>query len=420
MLKSKATPSKYFLVFFGLIVILTYFMPMNRTHRVYNDHTMRWQESRYMWHGINAYDIASGLLPPIEGIGALRHDMGYPPWAMVSGILMNFTFLPAETSSQVMQALIFAGLLTAIGLAYIHGKAKGYANVDIVLLAVSILMLQGWYTVWRWLNFGALFGILLCILVILNEEEEHPVIAGLLLSWVFSKPQMAAPFIIVMMFRGKWKTLFVAGAVVVIQFAFACIHTGTSPIRFLGQIGTGLIGRSFIRDTLQILGVSNTVHLSRTLSMLIAMGILVFITINLPKKCDKWVVYAAPAVISQIWTYNQPHDSTIYIIFLFAIFDFLKRQSDGQPTPISWRMIAWAGLISVTVRSNHLGRIFAGIFDIGAGGVNHFIFVSYPYIQILTLIMLLMDCYTYMPDSSDSDITQPLKRNRLKKLLNEV
>ena len=403
-MKIETTLSKYFLLFIALIIILTYFMPANLSPTSYNDHTGRWAESRYMWHGINAYDVASGLIPPIYGIGNIRHNWGYPPWAMAGGILMNFAFLPVETSIRVMQALIFASLLLAVGLAYKHGKSKGYSNIDIALLVVGVLMLHSWYTVWRALNFGAIFGILLCILVILNEDEEHPIIAGLLLAWIFFKPQMAVPFIIVMMFRGKWKTLFVAGSVVVALFAFASIHTGTPPLRFLSQIGGGLGGNTFIRETLQFLGISNTVHLSRTLSMLIGMGILIFITMNLPKKCDKWIVYAAPAVISQIWTYNQPHDSTVHIIFLFAIFDFLRRQANDERIPSSWKIIAWMGIVSVTIRHGQLGRAMAGIFDMDTVRITQFTSISYSYIQILSLFMLLvLACYVNTSESIEEN-----------------
>lgn len=318
---------------FGLCVLLIgnfiigIYGMLQKNSTMPDDFIMRYRESRYLLENINTYDVVLQNIPFENNIGPLWDDVaGYTPWGMAMGIIFNFAFLPENIARIAYGTVhITVMILTFCIISKIFIKQRKYALI-FLLIAIAI---PGWGTAISYLNFGAVFGALLFLSVLIYED--HPIIAGILLGLAATKPQLAMPFYLAYLLKRRYKTLSVAIIIPTFFWGIASILAGINPVSMLLQfsaIGQNVV--SILGGWLIPFGVYFDMNFGGKTFEIFGAIICIFMAFvfwNNLRKTDNtnnnFLFFSIPAILSGMWTYSQEHDRTVLMIYLVALFYIL-------------------------------------------------------------------------------------------------
>lgn len=138
-------------------------------------------------------------------------------------------------------------------------------------------------------NIGGVICFLLILMVFI--VEEHSYMAALLLTIAMMKPQNARPFVIILLLKKKWRTVFATVGLDVMKWLFSAIWTGVNSIRQVLYIS----GRSTdwepyyfwfgILDPLRNLGLNSNVAMVCSMALGVVLLLLLYHAI---KTNAKW------------------------------------------------------------------------------------------------------------------------------------
>lgn len=289
------------------------------------DFSMRWKECGYVLHGINPFDNMDGLVS-LPQYGTISDLGGMVPWEYILGNVFNPGFISFPAAKACFLFLTFV-IISYAGFCGYRILRKNGVDAKWAALAFPIVLLPNyWINSMRWGNQGALLACLAFIFVCI--VDEHPYIAGILLSFMMMKPQIGALFFIVLLLTKKFKTIFTAGGILCAAWGTSAILTQTSPIKMVTQmLDRGLdlndvVVYGLFDFTRYIFSVPTTVALA--LSMLTGITFTVIFTLKLLKKenlsKNSLFLYTPAAIASTFWFYKQPHDLVILIIPLMLCY----------------------------------------------------------------------------------------------------
>lgn len=151
----------------------------------------------------------------IRATFGLTRDPGllfvYPPHALL--LFAPFAALPFLPAVLLWTAANLAGLALATRL-LLGGAPAGGAILAACLSPPAVAMMM-------YGHFGGLLALATTVAVI--EAERRPVLAGLCLAFLSTKPQFACAIGLMLLFAGRWRCLFVGGAA---SLALAAVSVG--------------------------------------------------------------------------------------------------------------------------------------------------------------------------------------------------
>lgn len=335
-----------------------------------DDFTMRYRESRYLADGINPFDVVFGQ-EEVTSIGKLWDVAGYTPWGMVYGILINFIFLP-ERYARICFFAVF--LCFMFGTAYFLYRmiAEYHSKKLSILFVLLTLSIPGWGTGLSWLNFGALFGVMIFLAVMLIEN--HPIWAGLVFGLAAAKPQLALPFYMGLIIKKKYKVVLPAVILPFSAWIIAAVLAGKSMFQLLRQnmevmkIVSGQLGNWITSLTIYFdLDVTNgNVQMTGAVCC-IGLAVYIWHCMLKNKVEDNLDFFSVAAILSGMWTYSQAHDRTVLIIALAAIW---KKENIGE-----WWIVFFC--LSVILDSSNAARLLSYCIPAGAAPSLVFDFIKY-------------------------------------------
>jgi hypothetical protein len=282
-----------------------------------SDVLRRWAEEHYLLHDL--------VDPRLAAIFA-RHGVVYPPWSYFSGL---FLLWPPWPQVRAWYALINLACLSWI-IGFAAGYARGQSKLDRFLLVLSVTAIAAVCTNLGVGNYGV---IVLALLVgaYQADDADRPVLSGLLMGVAMLKPQLAAPFLLVALVRGRFRALATAGLYLVVATAAIGMISDIDPVRMLLQ--SAQFAGAYAHTTDGLLTVVLDVAVPyRLAAPLTAIGCLAIFTPLLwtNREREPMLLFAIAAVLSRLWTYNLNTSNLILVFLLLALWRLAIETRDAR------------------------------------------------------------------------------------------
>ena len=318
-----------------------------------------WRETHYVMRARNPYDVAFANLPPIartvnpcnprldQRSTAVFADLGwpegvdYPPWAFIS--MVPF-FWPG-----VQHYLLYWGVCMLVGMAAAalwaaaEVRAAGEStSTAAVAIALCVLAFNAWGGALSVGNNPAVVVAALVATYVLLRQERFA-LAGVTLAVALLKPTLAGPFVLPLLIDRRWRTLIVAGSVLLLESILTWSLTRTNPLDMLRQmmvmskfyIGGGFGPAQYLMHA----GVSPPVA-----SQIMGLAGLVLGTVALllARRRSLLARFAIAAVIARLWSYHYDYDDAVLV---FAVVFFAVRaESTRSPVAVAMFLLLCASL----------------------------------------------------------------------------
>ena len=330
------------------------------------DLRLRWIEQRYMVrHGQDPFDLYFRYQPqgpvippkPITRDTTIDAELGpvpqlaYPPWSYTLGTVILWPPWPAV---RYWAALLDAlGLLSVATWGWSHARRLGLASA--ALVAMTCLSCADYLTVLR-LGQLAIYILAFLLAAMLLERRGHSVLSGLMLGMAMIKPTIAAPFILIPLILGRWRTVATCIAVVGAGAAVAWVQTGVSPVEMLQQMVA--VAEQIEIPKREPGPVTWLIQLGLSAPVASKIASVLFIT---PCIAAMWICrgrpievpFAIAAVTAQIWTHHKGYDSVVLLLMLVPLLTV-------SLTP-PWRrpLLVLTGMVTLAVLQLGLSHVLS-------------------------------------------------------------
>jgi Glycosyltransferase family 87 len=330
------------------------------------DLRLRWVEQRYMVkHGQDPFDLyfryqpQGPVIPPkpitrdttIDTELGLVPQLAYPPWSYTLGTVILWPPWPAVR--------YWAALLDALGLLFVAtwgwNHARGIGRASAALVAMSCLSCADYLTVLR-LGQLAIYILAFLLAAMLLERRGHGILSGLMLGMAMIKPTIAAPFILVPLILGRWRTVATCVAVVGAGAAVAWVQTGVNPVEMLQQMVA--VAEQIEIPKREPGPVTWLIQLGWTVPAASKIASVLFMT---PCIAAMWicrgrpieVLFAIAAVTAQVWTHHKGYDSVVLLLMLVPLLTV-------SLTP-PWRrpLLVLTGMVTLAVLQLGLSHVLS-------------------------------------------------------------
>jgi Glycosyltransferase family 87 len=330
------------------------------------DLRLRWVEHRYlMGHGQDPFDIYFRYQPqgpvtppkPITRDTTIDPELGgvpnlaYPPWSYPLGTVILWPPWPAVR--------YWAGLLDAVALALVvawaWNRARPLGRAEATVVVAVCLSCADSFTVLR-LGQLAIYILGFLLAAMLLERRGRDISSGLMLGLAMIKPTIAAPFVLVPLIRGRWRSVAICIALVGAGSAVAWIRTGVNPLEMVQQMVA-------VAEQVEIpLGEPGPV------TWLIGLGLsasaaskIAGVAFLIPCIAAMWwcrgrpveVMYAIAAVTAQVWTHHKGYDSVVLVLMLVPLLTL------ALAPPRRWWLLGLAGLVTLSVLQLGLSHLLS-------------------------------------------------------------
>lgn len=302
----------------------------------FSDFGLRWAESACLLRGIDPMEVVSGAAAPLSQVGPLADYAGTVPWAYSMGWAANFAFLPYP-AALALELLLWAGVLAAAFWFIWQRLAQGCPGRRLPLWGCLVLAGCPYFAdAFFYGNYGFILALLVC--AAMDCAPRRPVLAGLLLLPACMKPQLAALFLLELLFERCFVPVLIAGGGTLLFWLVSALRCGRGPVRmllsFLNSAAGGYSGGNYF-------GIftpwANSGRLSRPAAMvcsaLCCLGLLAAVWFLLRRKKIRGpdAYRAATAIISCFWFYGQRHDHAV--LLLAALFALKALAHCGRQLP---------------------------------------------------------------------------------------
>jgi Glycosyltransferase family 87 len=321
------------------------------------DLRLRWVEQRYMVkHGQDPFDLyfryqpQGPVIPPkpimrdttIDTELGLVPQLAYPPWSYTLGTVILWPPWP--------EVRYWAALLDALGLLFVAtwgwSHARGIGRAGAALVAMTCLSCADYLTVLR-LGQLAIYILAFLLAAMLLERRGHGVLSGLMLGMAMIKPTIAAPFILIPLILGRWRTVATCVAVVGAGAAIAWVQTGVNPVEMVQQMVA-------VAEQVEILKgepgpVTWLIQLGWSAPAASKIASVLFMT---PCIAAMWICRSRPievpfaiaAVTAQVWTHHKGYDSVVLLLMLVPLLTVSLTPPWRRPLLVLTGMVALAVL----------------------------------------------------------------------------
>lgn len=326
-------------IIFGLLAlgnIIILIFRYGRGECLFVDFNARWQESAYLFRGINPFDALTGK-NILSDIGQIDPDMVTVPWAWILGSIINPGFFPYSIA-RIWG--MFAYLLITLSTSavcfqymrenYFYEETEKVKKIRWCMLAVFIVVSQ---YCWVWSFMCGNQGALACCFTVMAVciYRKHPILGGVLMLFAMIKPQVAAIFLLTFLIIGEFKLLLTAllGGIISFVVIYLQIHVGIIELlQGTLQVGTDLNYVFFgMFNMLKYYNVSTNLIL--LLDMIVGISYMIILTLLVRKKIgvNSLDIFMGASIASTFWFYKQSHDYVILIIpCLIFLGQFYKQE----------------------------------------------------------------------------------------------
>jgi len=296
------------------------------------DLRFRWIEQGYIGTGENPYDVFTihikkdlsnehgeldrrSAIDPRVGMPGYQ---GYPPWSF-------FTAKLFVSTGTFQQARYFFALMNAIGLtvaavwAFREGSPQGMLP-GLVLMLGCLALFSNFITL-RLGQYGILINAMLIGMYSLRQRSwQFP--AGVLLGMAALKPQLSAPFGLVVLARRNWLAAGTSICYIIVASLIIGATVATNPIVMLKQLQASLKSEYWhssqlgLLDPLAHLGVDRQVVTVLNLALGTLIGSLL---VWRYRKHSDLTLMAICSVTAQLWSYHRRYDQTAMAFLLVAL-----------------------------------------------------------------------------------------------------
>lgn len=306
------------------------------------DMSLRRNEAVCIRNGINPFDVWSGKidLPPYFPLiydSTVKSSVysepinAYTPWEYT--LMLPFSFISKQPLWWIHNALMYLSLFLISFLAF-KTMRKVSTDVSDAILAAALPLLL-FIPINIDMNVGnyalMITAASLAMTFALNRGQDA--LAALLWAFAMIKPQLALPFAIPLLVKGKIKTCLIAAAICILASIPPALLCHESPITLILQApkasahafsGCALLPQELLNF------LRNSLHLWEpalwAIPMLAGLTFCTFITGRL-RKTDDWILLLTPAVLTAVsWTYVQGHSYILCAIVIIAMTaDMIRR-----------------------------------------------------------------------------------------------
>lgn len=302
------------------------------------DLRFRWVEVSYVAAGVDPWDVLNGHVGPLPGLPT--PEFTYGPWAYLLGLAF---VLPVEFPLALSwYVLVVAASLVLFGAwSWRLGADDGRpAQAFMVMGALASIALP---TSLRNLNYSLVACGCLAAYA-LAEDRGRPVLAGIALGLATVKPQLAALFFLVPLFRRSWLSLTVAAAFPLASLAGAGVILGKSPLLLLRQFQSESLG--YANAYMGIFHMGLLAGWSRQAVVLAGAisGVTAALLLLWRYRPALPAAMAAMGVLATVWSYHRPMDLLV-VGFLVAALARLQLREPNRTTGL----VLWAVCLSYWV-----------------------------------------------------------------------
>jgi len=276
----------------------------------------RWIEARYIFRGENPYLIGAGKVDPAVGPPSA---VDYPPWTYISALPLLWPSWPAV---RIWYAACNVAALLFIGWCLL-GRGLDRSSLEgRLLLLFSITAISALGTTLGNGNFGVIVIALLFGAWVANDAG-YAITTGLLLGLAMLKPNMAAPFLLVPLVQGKFRTLLVAAAYLVFASLIVWVLTRTDPLEMLVQMFHA--AKKFTSVDQGPLNAALRLGLPYEYAVPVTavfFACLFSVPIWLRRNGETLLLFAFAGVMARLWTYNSNYSNMLVGFLLLALGSF--------------------------------------------------------------------------------------------------
>ncbi len=281
-----------------------------------------WRICKYALLGIDPFPLI-GKHAAIDAVGAIPKGFSTAPWSLVLGSVLYGAMLPIEVAKTYV--LLLHGASIAV-LAYIvHSRRErwGLQRTDVT---IALLLVAVHFSLMYSIRYGNTGGVL-CLFLIqaMLVADDHPWLAGVLVAFAMTKPQIAVPICGVMLLNGKFRTIALAAAIDLVSWGCASALTGTSPLGLLSEMGQ--YGVTSVRQYLGLLSPLRFFHVSPSviLAANVAIGVVFTVVLWLRVRSSscrfkELMSYVPACAASVFWIYKNGTDFLILCLCAFFFY----------------------------------------------------------------------------------------------------
>ncbi|MGB6302059.1 MAG: glycosyltransferase family 87 protein [Rivularia sp. (in: cyanobacteria)] len=302
-----------------IILTLSYFstgfydLTINQNTAV--DLFSRWQEQQYIYRGLYPYDAMKGSPNVIPEIGTINSG-GYPPWAFFTG----FIFFPPISWELTRFYHLILNVLSILVLAvFVYQIAFPYGKPKALFTLTACLALSSHKSTLAMGQYGIIINALLIIMFWLIQRNKN-VWAGLIFAVAMVKPNISAPYFLVLVIQKRIKAIVAFSLYIVFGSINIWIITKLTPIYMLDKI----FGQSkyFADKGYSAIGFVTALGFDpKQATVFIGIiGILaIAILVYLCRYYSLLNLFAICCVIGRVFVYHRHYDNLMLVFLLLAI-----------------------------------------------------------------------------------------------------
>ncbi len=303
------------LILLGLIYLSAGFYDLLINQDKAFDLLLRWKEQQYIYQGVYPYDAMKGSPNIIPEIGVIDSG-GYPPWSFFTA----FIFFPPISweLTRIYHALLntFSILVSAI---FAYRIGLPYSRAEALFCLTAILAIASNKSTLMMGQYGIIINALLILMFWLIQKNKN-IWAGLVLGIAMVKPNISAPFFLILMIHKRFKAIFAFSLYIILGSIYIWIITKLSPIYMLNKI----FGQSkyFADKGYSAIGFVTALGLDPKQATLL-LGIIglfaVSVIIYLCRNYSLLNLFAICSVIGRVFIYHRHYDNIMLMFLLLAI-----------------------------------------------------------------------------------------------------
>ena len=292
------------------------------------DGYLRWAECACLLHGIYPMDIILGRLSIQAPYTHFDNTATTIPW---SYLLSNFFYPGFLTWPQArMWALMLFTVCFLLSMLLLWKYLRRITgNRNFFFLTVLIWSSNfGWGSALTKVNNGMFTCISILVVLLLLEYGENSlrndIFLALLMVVAMLKPQIALLFYIPLLYRKKYRSIFLSGVILLAAWIGAAVLLQISPLTILleqFQVGADLKVTSVyvyygLFDFLTRFGISTRFIMILQFAVFIPLA---FVLGYMLRKSSMWIQFAVPSVLTLLWCYHHNTDLQVIGILMICI-----------------------------------------------------------------------------------------------------
>ncbi len=273
-----------------------------------SDAWRRWLEERF---------VLGGQVPnPRAAAMFMRKGVVYPPWSYFSGALL---FWPPWPQARAWYAIVNFACLAWI-IKFVAGYARDQSKLDRLLVVLSVTAIGAICTTLGVANYGVIVVALL-VGAYQAQQAGRPVLSGLLMGVAILKPQLAGPFLLVALVRGRFRALAAAAIYLVVASTAIWAISGTDPVRMLLQSErwAAVFADSSAGTLAVVLELGVPYRQAAPLTAILCLAVFTP-ALWYYRERSLMLLFAIAAVTSRLWTYNLNTSNLILVFLLLALW----------------------------------------------------------------------------------------------------